>query len=85
MKLLKSLINSFNQCSYVSERCCTTEIFSNSNSQLFDITFTEAKVFISLMSLKPNKTSGPDNLHSQVLKNCAEGWQNLFFYCLPDL
>ena len=38
-----------------------------------DITFTEAEVFVSLTSLKPTKVSGPDNLHSQVLKNCAEG------------
>ena len=57
---------------FTSESFCTTEFFSNSTSQLSDITFTESEVFVSLTSLKPNKASGPDNLHSQVLKNCAE-------------
>ena len=33
--------------------------------------FTEAEVFASLTSLNPNEAPGPDNLHSQVLKNCA--------------
>ena len=79
------VLNKFFQSVFISERCCTTEIFSNSNSQLSDITFTEAEVFVSLTSLKPNKASGPDNLHSQVLKIVLKVWQNLFFYCLPSL
>jgi len=28
-------------------------------------------VFEALASLKPNRAPGPDNIHSQVLKNCA--------------
>ena len=34
------VLNKFFQSVFISERCCTTEIFSNSNSQLSDITFT---------------------------------------------
>ena len=66
------VLNNFFQSVFTNECSCTTEIFSNSISQLSDITFTESEVFVSLSSLKPNKASGPDNLHSQVLKNCAE-------------
>ena len=33
---------------------------------------TEIEVFEALASLKPNKAPGPHNIHSQVLKNCAE-------------
>ena len=64
-------LNNFFQSVFISE-ICTTETFSNNISQFSDITFTEFEVFVSLSSLKPNKASGPNNLHSQVLKNCAE-------------
>ena len=39
--------------------------------QLCDISITETEVFEALAALKPNKAPGPDNIHSQVLKNCA--------------
>ena len=32
-----------------------------------------------MSSLKPNKGPGPDNIHSQVLKNCAESLARLLF------
>ena len=62
------VLNNFFQSVFTSECCCTTKFFSNSISQLSDITFTKSEIFVSLSSLHPNKASGPDNLHSQVLK-----------------
>ena len=73
------VFNNFFQSVFTSESCCTTETFSNSASQLSDIIFTESDVFISLSSLKPNKASGPDNLYSQVLINCAESLAKSLF------
>jgi len=39
--------------------------------QSCDISITETEVFEALAALKPNKAPGPNNIHSQVLKNCA--------------
>ena len=50
----------------------TAEIPPLNAEQLCDISFTETEVFEALAPLKPNKAPGPDNIHSQVLKNCAE-------------
>ena len=36
------------------------------------LTYHLLKKLKLLTSLNPNKAPGPDNLHSQILKNCAE-------------
>ena len=41
------------------------------NTTLNDISFTESDLYSVLKSLNPNKTPGPDNVHPQLLKNCA--------------
>ena len=41
------------------------------NSVLDDIAITESDVYDVLVSLNPNKTPDPDNLHPRLLKNCA--------------
>ena len=41
------------------------------DSQLNDFCITESDVLDALVALNPNKTPGPDNLHPQLLKNCA--------------
>jgi len=47
--------------------------------QLSDISIIETEVFEALAALKPNKALGPDNIHSQVLKNCAESLTKSLF------
>ena len=49
-----------------------TDIPLSVDDQLNNICITEVEVFEALSSLKPNKAPGPDNIHLQVLKNCAE-------------
>ena len=77
VKLLRSLLS---QCSQMSA-VVLLKFLITLYSQLSDINFTESEVFALLPSLKHNKTSGPDNLHSQVLKIVLKIWLNLFFYC----
>ena len=38
---------------------------------LDDIAITKSDVYDILVSLNPNKTPGPNNLHPRLLKNCA--------------
>ena len=55
-----------------TSECGATEILLSNVDQLSDICQTEIEIFEALTSLKPNKAPGPYNIHSQVLKNCAE-------------
>ena len=66
-------LNIFFQSVFTSE-CYTTENLTAgvNDNQLSDICITENEVFEVLSFLKANKAPGPDNLHSQVLRNCAE-------------
>ena len=41
------------------------------DSQLNDFCTTESNVLDALVALNPNKTTGADNLHPQLLRNCA--------------
>ena len=41
----------------------------NINSSLFDVHISEDEVRSKLLKLKPNKSSGPDNIHVNVLRN----------------
>ena len=56
------------------------------NSVLDDIAISESDVYDVLVSLNPNKTSGPDNLHPWLLRNCARSLTKplflLFIYSL---
>ena len=45
---------------------------SLSNDQTFDIDFNRNRVRNLLSSVNSNKTSGPDNIHGKILKNCSE-------------
>ncbi|KAL5253133.1 hypothetical protein ACHWQZ_G015785 [Mnemiopsis leidyi] len=42
-----------------------------SNDQLFDIDFSPERIISLLKEVNPNKASGPDGIHGQVLKHCA--------------
>ena len=67
------VLNDFFQSVFTSDHeCCTTEISSSNISRPFDIPITEFEVFEVLSLLKPDKAPGPDGLHLQVLKKCAE-------------
>ena len=65
------VLNNFFHSVFTNE-CGATEILPSNADQLSDICMTEIEVFEALASLKPNKAPGPHNIHSQVLKNCAE-------------
>ena len=41
------------------------------SDSLLDITFTLEEVYQALISLQPNKASGPDSIGPRILKNCA--------------
>jgi len=41
----------------------------NIKSSLFDVHISEDEVRSKLLKLKPNKSSGPDNIHVYVLRN----------------
>ena len=50
--------------------------------QLSDLSITETEVFKALAALKPNKAPVLDNIHSQVLMNCAESLiELLYLHC----
>ena len=51
------------------------------DSQLNDFYITESDVLDALVALNPNKTPGPDNLHPQLLKNCADSLARPLFCC----
>ena len=70
---------SFNQCSQVSVVVLLKFFLIVLANQLFDITFTKSEVFVSLTSLKSNKASGPDSLHSKIPKYCAESFVEPLF------
>ena len=64
------VLNNFFQSVFTSEYGAA-EIPPLNAEQLCDTSITETEVFEALAALKPNKAPGPDNIHSQVLKNCA--------------
>ena len=44
-----------------------------SNDSTFDINFSENKICQIFLNINPNKACGPDEIHGQLLKNCAHG------------
>ena len=48
--------------------------FKNDSNYLYNI--SEVKVYNLLLSINPNKAAGPDNIHGQILKNCASSLAN---------
>ena len=50
------------------------------DSQLNDFCITKSDVLDALVALNPNKTPGPDNLHPQLLKNCAVSLARPLFF-----
>ena len=72
------ILNNFFQSVFTSEYVAS-EIPPLNTEQLSDISITETEVFEALAALKPNKAPGPDNIHSQVLKNCAESLTKTLF------
>ena len=52
------------------------------DTQLNDFCITESDVLDALVALNPNKSPGPDNLHPQLLMNCALNLARPLFYCL---
>ena len=65
VKLLRSLIISFDSCLQVSV-VVLLKIFARVfvSCSKYNVSFTQSEVFASLASLNPNKASRPDNLHS---------------------
>ena len=64
------VLNNFFQSAFTSEHGAA-KIPPLNAEQLCDISITRTEIFETLAALKPNKAPGPDNIHSQILKNCA--------------
>ena len=66
------ILNRFFESVFTKEDPNTVPTFTPVvGTSLVDIHITETDVYNELLSLKPNKVPGPDQLHLQVIKNCA--------------
>lgn len=51
--------------------------FKNDSNYLYLYNISEVKVYNLLHSINPNKATGPDNIHAQILKTVHLVWQIL--------
>ncbi|XP_052792152.1 uncharacterized protein LOC128226308 [Mya arenaria] len=68
------LLNSFSCSVFTDEDISTVPVLNDrpSDSELRDIDITEETILKQLLSLKINKSSGPDGFHPRVLKEIAQ-------------
>ena len=74
------VLNNFFQSVFTREDPFSVPKFSpRVGCTLNDIYFTETEVYNKLSSLNPNKASGPDCVHPQLLKNCASSLAHIVY------